>query len=72
VHVGSIAIKRFIETYQPLLTLHGHVHEASKLSRSWQDSIGKTHMFTAAYGGPELALIRFDPKNLDEATRELI
>jgi Icc-related predicted phosphoesterase len=72
VHVGSIAIRRFIEARQPLLTLHGHVHEAPKLSRSWKDSIGKTHMFTAAYDGPELALIRFDPKNLNEARRELI
>lgn len=27
VHVGSIAIQRFIEDRQPLLTLHGHIHE---------------------------------------------
>jgi Icc-related predicted phosphoesterase len=72
VHVGSIAIQRFIKTRQPLLTLHGHAHEASKLSHSWKDNIGNTHMFTAAYSGPELALVRFDPENLDEATRELL
>ena len=72
VHVGSIAIKRFVKTRQPLLTLHGHVHESSKLSHTWKDRIGKTYVFTAAYEGPELALVRFDPKNLDEATRELI
>jgi Icc-related predicted phosphoesterase len=72
VHVGSIAIQRFIKTHQPLLTLHGHVHESSKLSQSWKDKIGNTHMFTAAYNGPELALVRFDPQNLDEATRELV
>ena len=72
VHVGSIAIQRFIKSRQPLLTLHGHVHESSKLSRSWQDRIGKTHVFTAAHDGPELVLIRFDPKSLDEATRELL
>ena len=72
VHVGSIAIQRFIKTRQPLLTLHGHVHESSRLSRSWLDCIGKTYVFTAAYDGPELALIRFDPKNLEKATRELL
>lgn len=72
VHVGSIAIKRFIRTRQPLLTLHGHVHESSKLSRAWQARIGKTYVFTAAHDGPELALVRFDPQNLDEATRELL
>ena len=27
IHVGSIAVRRFIELRQPLLTLHGHVHE---------------------------------------------
>jgi Icc-related predicted phosphoesterase len=72
VHVGSIAIQRFIKTRQPMLTLHGHVHESSKLSHAWQDRIGKTYMFTAAHDGPELALVRFDPKDLDGATRELL
>jgi Icc-related predicted phosphoesterase len=72
VHVGSIAIQRFIKTHQPLLTLHGHVHESSRLTGSWRDCIGKTNVFTAANDGPELALVRFDPKNLDKATRELL
>ncbi len=72
VHVGSIAIQRFIKTRQPLLTLHGHIHESSRLSRSWRDRIGKTYMFTGAYDGPELALVRFNPENLEKATRELL
>ena len=72
VNIGSIAIQRFIQNRQPLLTLHGHVHEASTLSGSWRDRIGKTDMFTAAYDGPELALIRFDPGNLAAAKRDLL
>jgi Icc-related predicted phosphoesterase len=72
VHVGSIAIQRFIKAHQPLLTLHGHVHESSRLSHSWRDHIGKTYAFSAAYDGPELALVRFDLKNLEGATRELL
>jgi Icc-related predicted phosphoesterase len=71
VHVGSVAIQRFIKTRQPLLTLHGHVHESSRLSSSWRDCIGRTYAFSAAYDGPELALVRFNPKNLEKATREL-
>jgi Icc-related predicted phosphoesterase len=70
-HVGSIAIQRFIKDRQPLLTLHGHIHESAKLTGSWRDRMGKTHMFSAAHDGPELALIRFDPENLDTATREI-
>lgn len=71
-HVGSIAIRRFIETRQPLLTLHGHIHESARLSFSWREFIGRTHCFSAAHDGPELALIQFDPDHLEAATRQLI
>jgi len=72
VHVGSIAIQRFIEERQPLLTLHGHIHESARLKGAWRDKIGETHCFSAAHDGPELALVRFDPDDLDSATRKLI
>ena len=72
VHVGSIAIRRMIEQRQPLLTLHGHIHESARLTGSWRDRIGGTHMFSAAHDGPELALVRFDLDDLDAATRDLI
>jgi Icc-related predicted phosphoesterase len=72
VHVGSIAVRRFIERRQPLLTLHGHVHESARLTGSWQERIGSTLAVSAAHDGPELALVRFDPGALDGATRELI
>jgi len=71
-NVGSIAIRRFIEKRQPLLTLHGHIHESPRLSSSWREVLGRTHCFSAAHDGPELALIRFDPDHLEAATRELI
>ena len=71
VHVGSIAIQRFIEGRQPLITLHGHVHESARLTGSWRDQIGRTHLFSAAHDGPELALVRFDPGRPEEATRGL-
>jgi len=72
VHVGSIAIRRFIEERQPLVTLHGHVHEAVRLTGSWRDRIGRTELFSAAHDGPELALVRFDLEDPASATRELI
>ncbi|MCI0617742.1 hypothetical protein L0244_32620 [bacterium] len=72
VHVGSIAIRQFIETQQPLLTLHGHVHESPRITGQWKDKIGRTVLFSAAHDGPELALIKFDPMCLDLAQRELI
>jgi Icc-related predicted phosphoesterase len=72
IHVGSIAIRRFIEKRQPLITLHGHIHESVRLSGSWVDRIGTTFAFSAAYDGPELALVRFDPKDPASASREII
>ena len=71
-HVGSIAIRRFIEEKQPLITLHGHVHESVRLTGSWKDRIGRTLMLSAAHDGPELALVRFDLEDLGSADRELI
>jgi len=41
-HRGCEAIRQFIEESQPLLTLHGHIHEAPQVSRSMTDKIGKT------------------------------
>ena len=72
VHVGSIAVRRFIERRQPLVTLHGHVHESARLTGEWRERIGRTHAFSAAHDGSELALVRFDPEDLDAATRELL
>jgi len=71
-NIGSIAVRKFIEQHQPLLTLHGHVHESSRITGSWRDVIGRTHCFSAAHDGPELALVRFDPDKPGEATRELV
>jgi len=72
VHVGSIAIRRFIEERQPAVTLHGHIHESARITGEWRQRIGHTWMFTAAHDGPELCLVRFDPAAPDSATRELI
>ncbi|MCK6622705.1 MAG: metallophosphoesterase [Calditrichaceae bacterium] len=72
VHVGSIALRRFIEKRQPRITLHGHIHESARLTGSWKDRIGNTHLFSAAHDGPELALVRFDPEAPEQASRELI
>jgi Icc-related predicted phosphoesterase len=69
--VGSRAMRTFIEARQPLLTLHGHIHESPVLSGSFLDRIGET---LAANPGQELgregkpgelhALI-FDPEKIE-------
>ncbi|MEE9323388.1 MAG: metallophosphoesterase [Candidatus Aenigmarchaeota archaeon] len=41
-HKGSEAIRNFIEKKQPLLCLHGHIHESSEVSGAVRQRIGKT------------------------------
>ena len=72
IHVGSIAVRRFIEQRQPLLTLHGHVHEAARLTGQWKARLGRTVCINGAHDGPELALVRFDPQSPDDASRQLL
>ena len=71
VHVGSIAVKNLLLDRQPLLTLHGHVHESARLTGFWKEQLGETTALSAAHDGPELALVRFDPDHPLEASREL-
>ncbi len=41
-NMGSRSVREFIEKEQPLLTLHGHIHESAEISGSIKDRIGRT------------------------------
>ena len=71
-HVGSIAIKRFIEKRRPHITLHGHIHESARITGSWKDKIGESYCFSAAHDGTELALVKFNPEEAEKAERILL
>ncbi len=72
VHVGSEAIRKFIEEKQPLLTLHGHIHESTRRTGHWKQKIGKTVCMNASFGGSDLCLVKFNIDNLGSAERKLI
>lgn len=72
VHVGSIAIKNFIQQEQPFLTLHGHVHETVDITGKWMCKIGDTPSFTGVTSGEGLTVVKFDTENLEEASREVL
>jgi hypothetical protein len=63
VHVGSKAVRQVIETYQPFLGLHGHIHEARGFVK-----IGRTLCINpgSEYGEGVLrgALLNIDEKGL--------
>jgi Icc-related predicted phosphoesterase len=41
-HIGSEALRRWVERVQPLLTLHGHIHESPRVSGAFCDRLGPT------------------------------
>jgi len=69
---GSCSIRAFIEEHQPLLTLHGHIHESPDLSGAYFDWIGKTLSInpgqSAWTGGnfSKLHAVNFEIENLEE------
>jgi uncharacterized protein len=71
-HIGSIAVRRMIETCQPLITLHGHAHESAEITGSWHDRIGRTFLYSAAHDGPLFALVRFELEKPEGAKRLLL
>lgn len=72
VHVGSVAIRKFILARKPRITLHGHIHESASITGSWHERLGDTVCFGAAHHGPELSLIIFDPADPGGAQRQLL
>ena len=62
---------RFIEKTQPLLTLHGHIHEAPELSGRYLDRIGATlcvnpGQFTrAGKESPRLHAVLFEMEDVE-------
>ena len=52
-HVGSKSLRKFIETENPFLTLHGHIHESPQMSGFWKDKINNTFCINVGSSYPE-------------------
>lgn len=64
---GSRSIKTFIEKTQPLLTLHGHIHESPELSGAYLDRIGETLSINPGqFSSPKLQAVLFKIENVEE------
>jgi len=68
-HVGSMAVRLFIEKHQPFLTLHGHIHETVQLSGEFKHKIGDTLCLTSGNHniGDKLKMLVFEldkPQNV--------
>ncbi|MBA3044358.1 hypothetical protein FP804_04405, partial [archaeon] len=65
-HIGSKAVREFIERKQPLLTLHGHAHESFEITGQFNEVIGKTISINpgSEYDKDKLNAVIFDVYNL--------
>jgi len=72
--VGSLAVRRFIEKYQPYLTLHGHIHETVSVSKKFKDKIGSTLCMTAGNSNrsKNLAVVEFELGKPEKAKRLIL
>lgn len=72
---GSRSVRGFIEGNQPLLTLHGHIHESPEISGAYFDRIGETLCINpgqSAWSGRDsirLHAVTFEMENVQETIR---
>lgn len=58
--IGSRAIRRFIESRGPTLSLHGHIHESPQVTRSYLDEVGATLCVNPGQSHETLHAVLFD------------
>jgi uncharacterized protein len=63
-HIGSVAMRRFIEQHQPPLTLHGHAHESPSLSGRYAERIGATWCVNPGHDGRQLHAVVVDTDDI--------
>ena len=70
-HLGSMAVRRFIEKHQPYSTLHGHIHETVDVSGQFKENIGNSLSLSAGNKCFEekLSIVTFDLYDLKTARR---
>lgn len=72
-HVGSRAVRSFIERHQPPLVLSGHIHESPRMTSSYRDTIGRTVVVNPGqFGTSRLCGVWFDPAHPAETLRHTV
>jgi len=69
--IGSKAVRRWIEQRQPLLTLHGHIHESPRMSKAFADRIGVTHVVNPGSDKQDLHLVFVELEHLETMTHSI-
>jgi uncharacterized protein len=59
-NVGSIAVRRHILKHQPIISLHGHIHESPSMSGRWVEKLGETICVNPGQQSSELHAVIFE------------
>jgi len=63
-HVGSRALRAFIEQHAPPLTLHGHIHESPELSGHYAAQLGPTWSINPGHDERRFQAVTLDTDDL--------
>ncbi|MEO7910699.1 MAG: metallophosphoesterase [Roseiflexaceae bacterium] len=63
-HVGSKALRTFIEQHAPPLTLHGHIHESPELSGCYAAQLGPTWSINPGHDERRFQAVALDTDDL--------
>ncbi|MBN2211942.1 MAG: metallophosphoesterase [Sedimentisphaerales bacterium] len=70
-HVGSRAVRRFIEARRPLLALHGHIHESPGQTGHCTERVGQTLCVNPGQEHGRLCAVWWDSDNPDVVEHNL-
>lgn len=73
-HVGSRAVRAFVERHQPPVMLGGHIHESPRVpGGAFRDRIGRSVVANPGqFGTPRLCGVWFDPDSPDATMRHTV
>jgi uncharacterized protein len=69
---GSRAVRESILKTQPLMTLHGHIHESPAVSGAFVERIGATISVNAGQAGNSLSAVVFIPESPEKTLRHTL
>lgn len=70
--IGSRAVRAFIEQRQPLVTLHGHVHESYLKTGQWHAMLGKTLCINPGQQSDQLHAVLFESEDPQTSLRHTV
>jgi len=65
-HIGSKALRSFIEAHTPPLTLHGHAHESPQISGQYATKIGTTWCVNPGHDRKQFYAVSLDTSDITQ------